>query len=79
MATPLSESGDVMREEVEEMGRRLALAERTLIEALTTASVEPMDWARFVGQGLRELSAARAHSDAVREIIYAARRRAGGG
>ena len=75
MASQLSESGDVIRDEAERAGQEILAVERKLVEALTKAPVEPREWARYIGQALAHVAEARAANDQVKAIIYESRRR----
>ena len=75
MATTLSDSGDTIRDQAEEAGKRLLAAKELVMEMLIKAPVEPREVMRFAGRVLQELEEASAANEQVKAIIYEARRR----
>lgn len=73
--TPLSDSGDVIRDRAERTGHSILQAKRRLLELLAGGAYDPRDVMLVVGQVLQELECAEKANEKVKEIIYEKRRR----
>lgn len=75
MATQLSDSGHVIRDEAEAVGEAIACVKSILVEALVEAPLEPRDWAQYIGRALKAAGEAEEANEVVKQIIYQNRRR----
>lgn len=73
--TPLSDSGDVIRDEAEKTGASILQARRRLLELLAGGAYDPRDVMRVAGQVLQELECAEKSNQSVQRIIHEKRRR----